>query len=140
MGSTPIGHMIFYIALFIIVMIAIYALIQTTITQVSFWILRPSEMAAMDLVGAVTSLGGTTGDVKTDFRTYTSNVTYYVKTAGKVLCMISQREQKADTPIIGALTTFNCYSMPFDASVHLTQDNSCILEKSFEGPFIDVSC
>ncbi len=68
----------------------------------------------MDLVGAVTSLGGTTGEVDTDFRTYTANVTYYVKKSEKILCIISQRKQDPlTTPVVGVLTTFNCFSMPF---------------------------
>ena len=114
MGSTPIGHMIFYIALFIIVMIAIYMLIQTTVTQVAFWIIRPSEIVAMDLASAVTTLGGTTGEVTTNFINTTENVVYYIKKTEKILCVISQRKQTGTTPIVGVLTTFNCYSMPFN--------------------------
>lgn len=120
--TTPVGHLIFYIALFIIVMIAIYALIQVTVTQVAFWILRPSEMFAMDLVGATTALGGTTGEVETCFWIYTANVTYYVDNPEKILCVISQRKQDIETPVIGVLTTFNCFSTPFTPQFNFDPD------------------
>jgi hypothetical protein len=143
MGTTPIGHMLFYTALFIIVMIAIYILIEVVLTQVAFWILRPSEMAAMDLVGAVTALGGTSGYVETDFKTYTTNVTYYIKITEKVLCIISQRKQSTTTPVIGVMTTFNCFSMPFAPKLEFNpdypmEDTEFKLKKTFQDPFVIV--
>lgn len=145
--STPVGHMIFYFAMFIIVMIAIYMLIQTVVTQVAFWILRPSEMFAMDLVGSVSSLGGTTGDITADFRAYTENVTYYVKSGKtsldteKILCVISQRKNTTTTPIVGVLTTFNCFSMPFRPSLNFDpsqpiESSEFKLGTTFPGPYV----
>ncbi len=145
MASTTIGHMIFYIALFIIVMIALYALINTIVAQVAFWILRPSEMAAMDLVGTVTTLGGTTGDVTTHLRPYTENVMYYMKKSEKVICVISQRSQKTETPIVGVLTSFNCFSTPFTLQSDLPVSADGVesyefeLKKVFEDPFVNVN-
>ena len=141
MGSTTVGHMIFYVAMFIIMMIAIFVLLATVTTQVSFWILRPSEMAAMDLVGTVTSLGGTSGEVTTEFKTYTANVIYYMNRMDKILCVISQRKQSVSTPIVGVLTTFNCFSMPFTPDIyfisHLPVESSeFTLHKRFQDPFV----
>jgi hypothetical protein len=143
MGSTPIGHTLFYIAMFIIVMIAIYILIVVVTTQVAFWILRPSEIASMDLVGAVTALGGTAGDNEASFEIYTTNVTYFVKRTEKILCIISQRKQTMETPVIGAMTTFNCFSMPFVPNLYFNPDYPMesaefMLKKIFQDPFVIV--
>jgi len=118
-------------------------LIVVVTTQVAFWILRPSEMAAMDIVGAVTALGGTSGDVETDFKTYTANVTYYVKMTEKILCVISQRKQTTATPVIGAMTTFNCFSMPFAPNLYFNPSypiefTEFRLKKIFQDSFVIV--
>jgi hypothetical protein len=141
--ATTVGHMIFYVAMFIVVMIAIYILIQVVVTQVAFWILRPSEMASLDLVGAVSALGGTTGEVTAEYRTYTGNVTYYVKKTEKIICVISQRKQTEDMPLVGGIyVTFNCFSTPFvpqfDFGYSSMESYEFNLVKSFQDPLVVV--
>jgi len=146
MVSTVLGHFFFYVALFVIVMIAISILIQATVTQIAFWILRPSEMASMDLVGIVTSLGGTTGKITTDYGIYTGAVDYYVKRTEKIVCVISQRRQTLKTPVVGLLTSFNCFTMPFTPQFNLREEieptidepYELELEKIFQDPFVVV--
>jgi len=109
---------IFILSMILIVLFIIAIMIQTVMSNVSFWLLRPSESAALDLVGYITALGGTTGDSMIQYKVYTSGVTYYVKKSEKIVCVIAQMDKVYGLPVIGGgLTTYNCYSTPFVSQI-----------------------
>jgi len=93
----------------IIVIFAVIMLIQQAEANLMFWTLRPSESTAMDIVSKYAALGGTTGEVITDYRNITQNINYNIYSSGKMVCVISRREEKGAAP----LKTINCYSTPF---------------------------
>jgi len=97
----------------IIVIFSIIVLIQQAEANIMFWILRPSESTALDIVSKFTALGGTTGKVTTDYRNITNNINYFVYSKGKIVCVISIKEEKGTLP----LKTINCYSTPFEVNI-----------------------
>jgi len=97
----------------IIVIFAVIMLIQQAEANLMFWTLRPSESTAMDIVSKYAALGGTTGEVVTDYRNITQNINYNINSSGKMVCVISRKEEKNLAP----LKTINCYSTPFEVSI-----------------------
>jgi hypothetical protein len=102
----------------IIVIFSIIVLIQQVEANLMFWILRPSESTALDIVSKFTALGGTTGKVITDYRNITNNIHYYVYNSGKIVCVISIKEEKGVLP----LKTINCYSTPYEVNIQPQQE------------------
>ena len=120
MVKLTIAQSLLYVSMVLIVVVIIAILIQSAMANVSFWLLRPAESAAMDLVGYITALGGTSGYVTAEFKPTTENITYYVKGSDKIICVIAQVSQVRGGPIAipavgGSLTTYNCFSTPFVA-------------------------
>jgi len=147
MVKLTIAQTIMYIVMTLTVLLLIYIFVQSAMTNVSFWLLRPSESAAMDLVGYITALGGTSGYVTAEFKPTTENVTYYVKGSRKIICVIAQVSQVRGGPIDlpavgGALTTYNCFSTPFFAdTARISRPYEFYhfyLKKSYIDPFIVV--
>jgi len=97
----------------IIVIFSVIVLIQQAEANIMFWILRPSESTAMDIVSKFTALGGTSGKVITDYSNITSNVHYYIHNEGKVVCVISVKKVEGALP----LKTVNCFSTPFEVNI-----------------------
>lgn len=133
---------IFIFAMILIVILIIAIMIQTAISNITFWLLRPSESAALDLVGYITALGGTTGDAIIEYKVYTSGVTYYVKKSEKIVCVIAQMTEVGGLPLLGGgLTTYNCYSTPFVSQISEPTSekfSNFFLKKSFEDDEVKV--
>jgi len=98
----------------IIVIFSIIVLIQQAEANIMFWILRPSESTAMDIVSKFTALGGTSGKIITEYRNITSNVHYYVYNEGKIVCVISIKKVEGG---LNPLKTVNCFSTPFEVNI-----------------------
>ena len=147
MVKLTITQAILYVAMTLTVLVIITILIQSVMANVSFWLLRPSESAAMDLVGYITALGGTSGYVTVEFAPTTENVTYYVKSTEKIICVIAQvshiRQGPINIPAVGgSLTTYNCFSTPFVADIsrlsYPYEFYHFYLSKYYQDPFIVV--
>lgn len=119
-------------------LICLYAII-TIITQaeanIIFWMLRPSEKVVMDIVGRITALGATTGDVTTIYRTEIYNNKYYLINSGKITCVITKRKQATEGLMGGKMTTINCYSTPISVDLARRYDEESMkieLEKLYK--------
>lgn len=106
----------------------------------AFWVLRPSETTALDVVGRVTGLAATTGNVSTEYKNQTGKVFYYFYGLDKMLCVITHLSLTG-TPTMGKeMTTINCYSMPFPVNIEKNEGNEfdLILDKYYEGEKVKV--
>ena len=115
MAERTTSNTIIIIFTTIIVIFSVIILIQQAEANLMFWTLRPSESTALDIVSKYTALGGTTGKVFTDYRNITQNINYNIYSHGKMVCVISRKEEAGATP----LKTINCYSTPFPIIDHL---------------------
>ncbi len=110
MAERTTSNTIIIIFTTIVVLAAVIILIQDAEANLMFWTIRPSESTALDIISKYTALGGTTGEVTTDYRNITSNINYNVYSSGKMVCVISRKVETGAT----ALKTINCYSTPFE--------------------------
>ena len=147
MVKLTLAQTILYVIMVLMVILIISILIQSAMANVSFWLLRPSESAAMDLVGYITALGGTTGYVTAEYKPTTENITYYTKGLEKIICVIAQVSHVRTGPINipavgGSLTTYNCFSTPFTADISSLSNPyefyHFYLSKYYEYPFVVV--
>lgn len=90
----------------IIVIFSVIVLVQQVEANLMFWILRPSDTTALDMVSKVNALTGTKGRVTTDYRNITKEVDYYITNDDKIVCVIAQKKELGSLP----LKTINCYS------------------------------
>jgi len=109
MAERVTSNTIIIIFTTIIVIFSVIILIQQAEANIMFWTLRPSESTALDIVSKYAALGGTTGDVITDYRNITRNIHYNIYSKGKMVCVISKKEEAG----VASLKTINCYSTPF---------------------------
>ncbi len=109
--ARTLQQTIFLIVMILVLLLAAIILIMTVQSNVTFWMLRPSETAALDIVSYVTALGGTTGNIQTEYKGFTSQIDYYLLNRDKMICVIAQRTPSM--PQAGVLTTINCYSTPY---------------------------
>lgn len=109
MAERTTSNTIIIIFTTIVVIAAVIVLIKQVEANLMFWTIRPSESTALDIVSKYTALGGTTGEVTTDYRNITSNINYNIYSSGKMVCVISRRVETGAAP----LKTINCYSTPF---------------------------
>lgn len=107
----------------IVVIFTVIMLIQQAEANIMFWILRPSESTALDIVSKFTALGGTSGKVTTDYRNITNNVNYYVYHEGKVVCVMSIKKGEG---VLNPLKTINCFSAPFELDLEELNDEGKI--------------
>jgi len=113
MAERVTSNTLIIIFTIIIVIFSVIVLIQQVEANIAFWILRPSESTALDIVGKITALGGTTGKIKTDYRNITNEVDYWGLTDKKIICMIALKQETGALPI----KTINCYSFPFNVNI-----------------------
>ena len=118
MGWETFSNVFILLATALIVIYAIATIIFQAESNIIFWMMRPSEKAAMDIVGRVTALGGTTGDVTTTYRTEMYGNVYYLINSGKITCVIAKKTQAAPGIMGGKMTTINCYSAPIDSTIY----------------------
>ena len=97
----------------LIVIVSVIILIQQAEANLMFWTLRPSESTALDIVSKYAALGGTTGEAITDYTNITQNINYNIYSSGKMVCVISRREEAGAAP----LKTINCYSTPYAVNI-----------------------
>jgi hypothetical protein len=102
----------------LVVIFSVIILIQQAEAGLMFWTLRPSESTALDIVSKYTALGGTTGEVVTDYKNITQNINYNIHSHGKMVCVISRKEERGAEP----LRTVNCYSTPFEVKIPKQSD------------------
>jgi hypothetical protein len=114
MAKELTAQTIFTIVMILIMVFIIANFINSALKNVSFWLLRPSESAALDLVGYITALGGTSGKTSLEYKVYTSDVTYHVKRSGKLICIIAKISEEGPFLLFSDVKTYNCYSTPFD--------------------------
>jgi len=139
MGWETFANVFILIATALICLYAIITIILQAESNIVFWMLRPSEKAAMDIVGRITALGGTTGKIITTYRTEMYGNVYYLVNSGKVTCVIAKKTQAAPGVMGGKMTTINCYSAPISAELNQRygEENMKIdLEKLYEDGLI----
>jgi hypothetical protein len=117
MGSETFSNVFILIATALICLYAITTIILQAESNIIFWMMRPSEKAAMDIVGRISALGGTTGNVITTYRTEMYGNEYYLINSGKITCVITKKTQARPGVPGGEMTTINCYSAPIDTSI-----------------------
>lgn len=130
MGKRTTTNTIIIVVTFIIVVFAVILLIQQVEANVFFWLLRPSEATAMDIVGRTTVLGSSVGEIQVEYKNITG-VDFYIHKEDKLVCVIVQKTGGGSKP----LTTINCYSLPFDALIEdLSTDAgfTLCLEKKYD--------
>lgn len=111
--ARTLQQTIFLIILILVLLLSTFILIMTVQANITFWMIRPSESAALDIVGYTTALGGTTGVVNTEYKGFTSDITYYVLNREKMVCIIAEKTPEQPLAGGGPLKTINCYSTPF---------------------------
>ena len=117
MGWETFSNVIILIATALIVLYAIITIILQAESNIIFWMMRPSEKAAMDIVGRITALGGTTGEITTTYKTELYGNEYYLINSGKITCVITKKVEAAPGVMGGEMTTINCYSAPIDTNI-----------------------
>jgi len=118
MGWETFSNVIILIAVALICLYAIITIILQAESNIIFWMMRPSEKAAMDIVGRITALGGTTGEITTTYKTELYGNKYYLINSEKITCVITKKVQAAPGVMGGEMTTFNCYSAPISTDLH----------------------
>jgi hypothetical protein len=118
MSWDTFANVILLIAVALICLYGIITIILQAESNIIFWMMRPSEKAAMDIVGIVTALGGTTGEITTTYETEMYGNEYYLINSGKITCVITKKTQAAPGVMGGEMTTINCYSAPIDATIN----------------------
>lgn len=140
MGRTLVQS-IFMIVTILGLLIFTIMFITTVKSNITFWMLRPSETATLDMVGIVTALGGTKGSIKTEYKGFTSEIDYYIKKGGKMVCIIAQKKPEEPLGIGGVLTTINCFSTPFVADIDDTKSVETLIhkfEKKYGVKFLEI--
>jgi len=118
MAKELTAQTIFIIVMVLIVVYIVANLIKTALNNVTFWLLRPSESAALDLVSYITALGGTSANVSMEYKVYTSDITYHVKRVDKIICIIAQVSDSGFLSLMSSdVKTYNCYSTPFISEI-----------------------
>jgi len=119
---------------------------MTVQANITFWMIRPSESAALDIVSIITALGGTTGNVETEYKGFTSKIDYYLLNRDKMICVIAQKTPETMVAASGVLTTINCYSAPFviesTTGIYYPPSGEAvdlIFDKWYEEPFVKVA-
>jgi len=136
MGYKTFVNVVILIAIALVVLYAVISIILQAESNITFWMLRPSEKAAMDIVGRITALAGTTGNVETDYSTLQPGLEYYLINSEKITCVIARQSQIGKYPVMGGMmTTINCYSTPL--SVDITNQQEEMLEVSIEKKYED---
>jgi len=144
--ARTLKQAIFLIVTILLLLIAAIVLIMTAEAQITFWMLRPSETASLDIVGYITALGGCMGHISTEYKGFTTRVTYYLFNRDKIVCVIAEKTPEGPLPVRGVLTTINCYSTPFkierktDGTLNPPRGEpfSLNLDKLYEDLFIKV--
>jgi hypothetical protein len=135
MGWETFSNTFIEIATGLICLYAIITIINQASSNIIFWMMRPSEKAALDVVSRFTALGGTTGEITTTYRTEMYGNVYYLVNSGKITCVITKRVQAAPGVAGGGMTTINCYSTPFSKNLDSHDAEEFIrinLEKYYE--------
>jgi len=117
MGWDIFFDVIILITVAIICLYATITIILQAESNIIFWIMRPSEKAAMDIVGRITALGGTTGEITTTYKTEMYGNEYYLINSGKITCVITKKTQAVPGVMGGGMTTINCYSVPISMNL-----------------------
>ncbi len=131
MGWETFSNAFVLIAVAFIVLYAIFTIIFQAQSNITFWMTRGSEKAAMNVVGRVTALGGTTGRITTTYRTERGINEYYLINSGKITCVITKLVQASPGVRGGEMTTINCYSAPIQSTINQRRMNEH-LEIEFE--------
>jgi len=118
MGWKTFSNTFIWIATALICLYAIITIILQAESNIIFWMMRPSEKAAMDIVGRITALGGTSGKITTTYRTEMYGNVYYLINSGKITCVITKKTQAAPSVLGGKMTTINCYSAPISMDLN----------------------
>jgi len=118
MAWDTFANVVILIAVALISLYTIITIILQAESNIIFWMMRPSEKAAMDIVGRITALGGTTGEITTTYRTEMYGNEYYLINSGKITCVITKKTQAAPGVMGGEMTTINCYSAPLLMDLH----------------------
>lgn len=112
----------------IIVIFSIIVFIRGVEANLMFWILRPSDTTALDIVSKFNALSGVSGRVIIDYTNITNNVNYYITSENKIVCVIAKVEEEGSMP----LKTVNCYSTTKPASLGDVDDEQefrlCLLK------------
>jgi len=122
MGWETFSNVVILIATALIILYTIITIILQAESNIIFWMMRPSEKAAMDIVGMVAALGGTSGKVTTSYKTEKGLNEYYLINSGKITCIITKSIQSTPGVMGGKMTTINCYSGPIDSTIHDRMD------------------
>ena len=121
MGWDIFANVVILVVVALICLYAIVSIILQAESNIIFWMMRPSEKAAMDVVGRITALGGTTGEVTTTYKTEMYGNEYYLINSGKITCVITKKTQAAPGVMGGKMTTINCYSSPFSMDPEISR-------------------
>lgn len=141
MGWETFSNVIILTAVALICLYTIITIILQAESNIIFWMMRPSEKAAMDIVGRITALGGTTGEITTTYRTEMYGNMYYMINSGKITCVITKKTQAAPGVMGGKMTTINCYSAPLSmendlSSRHMVESMKIKFEKYYDNGLI----
>jgi len=114
MGKRTTTNTLIIVFTFIIVVVTIIVLIQQVEANIFFWILRPSELVALDIAGTITALSGTTGNIMLDYTNETTGVRYNITNQNsKMICVIAVKQEEG----LPAFKTINCQSLPLSVYI-----------------------
>ncbi len=137
MGWQTFQNVVILIGIALVTLAAIIIIILQAESNLTFWVLRPSEKAALDIVGRITALGGTTGNVEISYGSEMPDLEYYLMNSEKVTCIITKKIESGPYPVPGGMmTTINCYSSPFPINIPI-QEGERVLEFDFEKTYDD---
>ena len=135
MGWETFSNVFILIATALICLYAVITIILQAESNIIFWMTRPSEKTALDIVGRITALGGTTGEITTTYKTEFYGNQYYLINSGKITCVITKKTQAAPGVVGGKMTTINCYSAPIAMNLdprHMTENMKIKFEKYWD--------